>query len=86
MPLAGTQQEAFCEEVEAMINKQILKNDFLQIEYLPDSARIMSFMPAGKSNLLADIPDFHPIATPYGPWLRRSMARTSSTSRNSCRG
>jgi len=48
------------------MNKLVLNNDFLQLEYLPDSARITGFMPAGKSNLLAEIPDFHPIPTPYG--------------------
>jgi len=37
------------------MNKRALKNDFLQIEYLTDSLRIMGLIPAGKPNLLADI-------------------------------
>jgi hypothetical protein len=61
--------------MEVTMNKQILKNDFLQLEYLPDSARITGFMPAGKSNLLADLPDFHPIPTPYGDFHFRGGHR-----------
>lgn len=48
------------------MNKRILKNDFLQIEYLTDSLRIMELQPAGKPNMLADISDFPPVPTPYG--------------------
>lgn len=48
------------------MNKQILKNDFLQIEYLTDSLRIMGLIPAGKTNMLADISDAPPLPTPYG--------------------
>ena len=48
------------------MGKQILKNDFLQIEYLTNSLRITGLTPAGKSNLLADLSDLAPIPTPYG--------------------
>jgi len=48
------------------MNKRILKNDFLQIEYLTDSLRIMGLIPAGKENMLADISDSPPLPTPYG--------------------
>ena len=48
------------------MNKRILKNDFLQIEYLTNSLRIMGLTPAGKPNLLADISDRPPVPTPYG--------------------
>jgi hypothetical protein len=48
------------------MNKQILKSDFLQIEYLTDSPRIIGVIPRGKSNLLAEIPDFQTIPTPWG--------------------
>jgi hypothetical protein len=50
------------------MNKRILKNDFLQIEYLTDSLRIMGLSPAGKPNLLADISHIPPISTPYGDY------------------
>ena len=48
------------------MNKRILKNDFLQIEYLTTSLRITGLVPAGKPNLLADLSDIPPIPTPYG--------------------
>lgn len=48
------------------MGKQILKNDFLQVEYLTNSLRITGLKPAGKSNLLADLSDLAPIPTPYG--------------------
>ena len=48
------------------MDKQILKNDFLQIEYLTNSLRITGLTPAGKPNLLANLSDLVPIPTPYG--------------------
>jgi hypothetical protein len=57
------------------MNKRTLKNDFLQIEYLTDSLRIMGLIPAGKSNLLADISHIPPIATPYGDFHFRGGHR-----------
>jgi hypothetical protein len=48
------------------MNKRILQNDFLQIEYLTDAIRIMGLTPIGKTNLLADISDASPVPTPYG--------------------
>ena len=48
------------------MNKRILKNEFLQIEYLTDSLRITGLFLGGKTNLLADISNFPPIPTPYG--------------------
>jgi hypothetical protein len=48
------------------MNKKVLKNDFLEIEYLTDALRIMGLTPAGKTNMLADIRDFPPIPTPFG--------------------
>jgi hypothetical protein len=53
---------------EALMNTGILKNNFLQIEYLTGSLRIMGLTPAGKPNLLADLSDFPPIPTPYGDY------------------
>ncbi|MEP7134863.1 MAG: hypothetical protein ABI904_08020 [Chloroflexota bacterium] len=57
------------------MNTGILKNDFLQIEYLTDSLRIMGLTPAGKPNLLADLSDFPPIHTPYGDYHFRGGHR-----------
>lgn len=48
------------------MDRRSLKNEFLQIEYLTNSLRIMGLIPTGKTNLFADLSDFPPIATPYG--------------------
>ena len=48
------------------MNKQILRNEFLQIEYLTDSLRIVGLTLAGKTNLLADMSNASPVPTPYG--------------------
>jgi hypothetical protein len=48
------------------MNKHTLKNDFLEIGYLTDVLRITGLTFAGKTNLLADVSDAAPIATPYG--------------------
>jgi hypothetical protein len=57
------------------MNKRTLKNDFLQIEYLTDSLRIMGLIPTGKPNLLADISHIPPVATPYGDFHFRGGHR-----------
>lgn len=51
---------------EAVMERFILKNDFLQIEYLKDALRIMGLTPTGKTNLLADNSGASPLPTPYG--------------------
>lgn len=56
------------------MNKRILKNDFLQIEYLTDALRITGLTPVGKPNLLADLGDFS-IPTPYGDFYLRGGHR-----------
>ena len=48
------------------MTKRILKNEFLQIEYLTNSLRVTGLIPTGKPNMLADLSDFTPIPTPYG--------------------
>src|SRR5215212_5348070 len=48
------------------MNKQVLENAFLQIEYLTNSLRIVGLIPAGKANMLADLGDLPPISTKYG--------------------
>jgi hypothetical protein len=57
------------------MERNILKNDFLQIEYLTDPLRIMGLIPAGKANLLADISDIPPVSTPYGDFHFRGGHR-----------
>ncbi|CAG1014073.1 hypothetical protein ANAEL_04880 [Anaerolineales bacterium] len=48
--------------------KRVLKNDFLQLEYLTTSLRITGLSIAGKPNLLADVSDQPPVPTPYGDY------------------
>jgi hypothetical protein len=57
------------------MNKRLLKNDFIQIEYLTDSLRISGLSPIGRPNLLADLSDFPPIPTPYGDFHFRGGHR-----------
>lgn len=63
------------ERIEKTVERNILKNDFLQIEYLTDSLRIVGLIPAGKVNLLADISDIPPVSTPYGDFHFRGGHR-----------
>jgi hypothetical protein len=50
------------------MEKHILKNDFLQIEYLTDALRIIGLTPTGKTNLFVELSDDDspPIQTSYG--------------------
>lgn len=59
------------------MNKRTLKNDFLQLECLTNSLRIIGLTPAGKTNMLAEISDldFPPIPTPYGEFHMRGGHR-----------
>jgi len=77
VPLVIDQQEALCKISEVSMDKRALKNDFLQIEYLTDSLRIIGLMPTGKTNMLAEISDldFPPIQTPYGDFHFRGGHR-----------
>jgi len=50
------------------MEKQILKNNLLQIEYRTDALRISGITLAGKSNLLVDLSDMPPVNTPYGDY------------------
>ncbi|MBI5954797.1 MAG: hypothetical protein HY865_24320 [Chloroflexi bacterium] len=51
------------------MNKRILKNDFLQIEYLTDWMRVVGLSLTGKPNLMADVTSQPPTPTPYGDYL-----------------
>ena len=57
------------------MNKRALKNDFLQIEYLTASQRVMSLSLTGKPNMLADISSAPPIQTPWGDFHFRGGHR-----------
>ncbi len=57
------------------MDKRVLKNDFMQIEYLADSLRISGLMPTGKANMLVDLSDLPPIATPFGDFHFRGGHR-----------
>lgn len=48
------------------MTKHILKNDFLEIEYLTHAMRISGLTLRGKTNLLADLGYKPPIPTPFG--------------------
>lgn len=57
------------------MEKRILKNDFLQVEYRTDALRISGITPTGKSNLLVDLRDMPPVATPHGDFYFRGGHR-----------
>lgn len=66
MPLVGCERDVPFGIPEIQMNKRILKNNYLQVEYLTSALRIMGLIPAGKPNMLADLSDLPPISTPYG--------------------
>jgi hypothetical protein len=53
---------------------QVLKNEFLQLEYLINAPRIVRFAPAGKANLFAEL-ERTPASTPYGDFYFRGGHR-----------
>lgn len=57
------------------MNKRILKNDFLEIEYLTNSLHIVGLYSTGKPNLMADVSSLPPILTPYGDFHFRGGHR-----------
>ena len=57
------------------MNKRILKNDFLEIEYLTNSLHIVGLYCPGKPNLMADVSSLPPIPTPYGDFHFRGGHR-----------
>src|SRR5512133_276579 len=57
------------------MNNHVLKNEFLEIEYLTDTLRIIGLTPTGKTNLLVDISDSPPLPTPYGDFHFRGGHR-----------
>lgn len=57
------------------MDKGVLKNDFLQVEYLTDALRISGFTPAGKSNLFVQLSESASAPTPYGRFYFRGGHR-----------
>ena len=53
---------------------QVLENQFVRLEYLAKSARIVRFAPQGKTNLFADL-GRTPVPTPYGDFFFRGGHR-----------
>lgn len=53
---------------------RVLENQFVQLEYLANSARIVRFSPKGESNLFADL-GLSPIETSYGSFYFRGGHR-----------
>ena len=56
------------------MDKRILKNDFLQIEYLTNALRIMGLVPTGKPNMLVDLGEAF-VPTTYGDYYFRGGHR-----------
>jgi len=53
----------------------VLKNDYLEIQYLTDPLRIIGLTPAGKTNMLADLIDLPAVPTPFGDFHFRGGHR-----------
>jgi hypothetical protein len=53
---------------------QVLENNFLQLEYLPHSGRILRFSPKDRANLFADLGN-SPLETPHGKFYFRGGHR-----------
>ena len=53
---------------------RLLENQFVQLEYLANSARIVRFTPHGKTNLFADL-GLQPLQTEYGNFYFRGGHR-----------
>jgi hypothetical protein len=48
------------------MHTSVLKNDYLEIEYLRDPLRIIGLTPAGKTNMLIDLTNLPSVPTPFG--------------------
>jgi len=57
------------------MNSRTISNNFLELEYLIDSLRIIGLTPKGKTNLFADLSHLPPIPTPYGDFHFRGGHR-----------
>jgi len=68
-------QEALCNFTEVYMEKGVLKNDSVQVEYLKDALRISGLRPAGKSNLLVQLAESVSVPAPYGNFYFRGGHR-----------
>jgi hypothetical protein len=59
---------------------RVLENQFVELEYLANSARIIRFAPKGKTNLFADL-GRTPVETQYGKRSTKSNTASASISR-----
>lgn len=66
MPIPYLQHRGWAQSAETRMDKRILQNDFLSLEYLAQSLRITGLTPKGKTNLFADLSSEPPIPTPFG--------------------
>ena len=57
------------------MHKSVLKNDYLEIEYLTDYLRIIGLVPTGNSNMLAVLNNLPAIPTPFGDFQFRGGHR-----------
>ncbi len=57
------------------MNTSVLKNEYLEIEYLTSPLRITGLTPSGKSNMLADLTDLPAVPTPFGDFHFRGGHR-----------
>jgi hypothetical protein len=57
------------------MNKRILKNDFLQLEYSTDALRVTGLFAYDKPNMFADLSGENPVETPYGDFYFRGGHR-----------
>lgn len=57
------------------MDKRVLENNYLKMEYLTDLMRIIGLTPAGKTNMLVDLRDAPPVSTPYGDFHFRGGHR-----------
>jgi len=57
------------------MNTPTLSNDYLELDYLTDSLRIIGLTPKGKKNLFADLSHLPPIPTSFGDFHFRGGHR-----------
>jgi hypothetical protein len=57
------------------MSKHLLRNNYLQVEYLTDPLRIIGLTPAGKTNMLVDLINLPPVPTPFGDFYFRGGHR-----------
>jgi hypothetical protein len=72
MPLVAFNKRHF--EKDTM-EKRVLENKFLKLEYRTDALRIMGLTPTGKNNLFVELDDSASVPTPFGRFYFRGGHR-----------